>query len=391
MGFEMIVKQLFHFSLFIISYVVLLFPAAVLALGRRAKEKVYEPPEEPHLPRVHLMIAAKNEQEHLAARLENVLELEYPRDRLRITVLANGCTDNTEEIARNYANRGVELLSLPDVGKTAAQNIGVASDSSDVVAFTDANVSFQKDTLLHLVAPFQDPGVGAVSGNHVYLKNDKATSATESLYWNTAETSLKSAESRLGGTLGAPGSVYAVRRALYVPLPADLISDFCEPLVIRARGHRVVFSPRAIATEEAESSFKLEYQRKQRIVQRSVYSLVRLRWLLNPSEHPNLSLFLVSHKVLRWLLPHFVIIALVSSMIRIVSGRPSFLERSYFLASTLAGFLVLLGRGLGAEKPVPVLSHAYYFYLQMRAAILGVYQGLTKKGLVTWVPTRKDG
>lgn len=375
-------------SLFLLVYTFLLFPLLLLVLsGRKAEAGWPELPDD-ELPTVELFISARNEESSVAEKIENSLNLHYPGDRLQITLLANGCTDKTVEIANGYSGRGVHVQEYDEIGKTESQNRGAAKSNADILAFTDANTLFETDALKKLVAPFADSSVGSVSGRHRYRDNGRATDATESAYWNVFETSMKRAESATGGLIGANGSIYAVRRERYVPLPSDVISDLMEPLLIAANGYHTVYAEGAIAWETAEADFQAELARKERIVRRSVASILKYPELLNPLRHGRLSLLLWSHKVLRWLSPFLVGIALLASVFRILSGRGKSIDLLLFGGASIGGFLGLLGRGLGTEKPIPVLSHTYYVYLMLRAAVMGVYRAVAHGSQTTWDHTR---
>jgi len=374
--------------LLLLFYSFLLFPVILLAAASRKRETEWAIPEDADLPQVELFISARNEQAGIAGRIENCLNLKYPKGRLQTTVLANGCKDNTVEIARGYDDRGVRVLEFGEIGKTEAQNRAAADSEAEILAFTDANTLFEEDALRPLVAPFTESAIGAVSGRHRYRNGERATDATESAYWNFLETGLKRAESRTGGLIGANGSIYAVRREQYIPLPADAISDLLEPLLIAQAGYRTVYAPEAVAWESAEQDFRAELARKERIVRRSVASVLKFPELLNPGRNGRLALLLWSHKVLRWLSPFLLGAALLASTLRILTRRNNGFDVAVFGASSLLGFFGLLGRGLGSERPIPLLSHAYYLVLMLRAAATGVFNAVTKGSQMIWDHTR---
>ncbi|MFH0883835.1 MAG: glycosyltransferase [bacterium] len=375
-------------SILLLLYSLVLFPVILLVVAARKREAEWKIPNDADLPSMELFISARNEQAAIAKKIENSLQLRYPRDRLQVTVLANGCTDGTVEIGRRYEDRGVRVYEYGEIGKTEAQNRGVDDSQAEILAFTDANTLFEVDALVRLVAPFADDTIGAVSGRHRYRNNGRASEATESAYWNIFETVLKRAESATGGLIGANGSIYALRREHYIPLPSDVISDLMEPLLIAAKGFRTVYVVDAVAWETAEEEFKAELARKERIVRRSVASLFKYPELLNPLRHGRLACLLWSHKVLRWLSPFLVGMVLVGSTLRILIGRGRTADLFLFGGSSIAGFFALLGRGLGTEKPIPLLSHAYYIFLMLRAAFKGVYRAIAYGSQTTWNHTR---
>jgi cellulose synthase/poly-beta-1,6-N-acetylglucosamine synthase-like glycosyltransferase len=372
----------------LIFYHFFLFHIGLIAISNKFPKNSYERLSDDFLPDVSLLISAKNEESCIEDKIENSLALNYPKGKLKITIIANGCTDKTVSIVKRYFEKGINLIEYNDIGKTEAQNKAVNDSNSEIIVFSDSNTPYECDAIRNLILPFSDPSIGAVSGRHIYTNTDDATGASESTYWNLIETKLKISEARVGGIIGANGSIYAVRKKCYVPLPPDVISDFIEPLLIASNGFRTEYAPEAIAYEKSEKEFSDEYNRKSRIVQRSVYSLLKYPQLLNPSINPRLALMLFSHKVLRWLTPFLAVISLSASTLQVVRGKGTKLNLFIFIGFTILGFFALLGRGVGREKSVPGLTHAYYIFLMFKAAMVGVYKAITEGEYTTWNPTR---
>jgi len=365
-------------------YHFIMFPLILLGVASSRKEKSYTPWDEDRLPTIDLLIAAKNEASCLREKLDNSCDLDYPAEKLRIIVLANGCTDETVKVAESNSIGRITVLEFDDIGKTEAQNRAVSESSSDIVVFSDANTLYDSDALRKLIVPFTDPAVGVVSGRHKYRRNGSAADSTEGAYWNIFETGLKRAESRTGGLIGANGSIYALRRELYEPLPPDVISDFIEPLLISLRGYRTEYAPDAVAWEVAESNLHEELARKERIVRRSFSSLLKYPQLLDPGRSGRISWLIWSHKVLRWFAPFLGALALLGSLLRILTGKGGKIDYTVFGGSTILGFFALLGRGLGTEKAIPLLSHSYYLVLMLKAASTGVIKALRDGSQITW-------
>jgi cellulose synthase/poly-beta-1,6-N-acetylglucosamine synthase-like glycosyltransferase len=376
---------LFYTPIALLAYQFVIFPLILFLFSRLRIEADYAEMPEDKLPSIAFVIAARNEEDVIAEKIENSLELHYPKDRLQIFVAANGCTDDTVSIVQSYADRGVILLEYGEIGKTEAQNRAAKSCVQDIIVFSDANTPYAEDAVFELVKPFVDPLVGCVAGNHVYQDHGDSRSATEGFFWNRIETFYKRAESATGGAIGAMGSIYALRRELYIPLPNNVVHDFWEPVLIAARGYRTVFGEFAVCYERAEDpDLKIEYQRKLRIVQQAFYSLVRYRWILNPLKYPRLSWLIISHKLMRWLTPFFIAIPLMAGSLRLVTGKGRMPELAYFVGMSLFGFLAVLGRGFGRTTPVPVLTPAYYTLLMFFAAAKGIYTSFAGDQLSTW-------
>jgi len=376
---------IFTLCLGLVIYHLFLFPVILLVAGARTKKKNYSLPETlKDYPTIEIFIASRNEEACIAEKIKNSKLLDYPKEKLKITVLANGCSDNTCHIVKDFSEQGIGLLEYDEIGKTESQNRAVETSKADIIVFSDANTLYKENALLELIKPFTDEKVGAVSGRHLYLPTDESAGSTENTYWNVIEVNLKKAEAKTGGLIGANGSIYAIRRELYVKLPASVISDFWEPLMIAFNGYRTEYAPDAISFEHAETKHLDEYKRKERIVQRSAYSLLQFPWTLNPLNNPRLSWLIFSHKVLRWLTPVLLIIALISSFIRLVTYRGNLIDGLYFAGSTIIIFIGLIGHGLIKEKKIPVVSHIYYILLMFKAAILGVFKAVTKGEFTVW-------
>ena len=268
-----------------------------------------------------LIVTAYNEQAVLRDKLENTFALEYPAGRLQVVVVSDGSTDGTDEVARSYEGRPgyLFLRQDPNAGKTAAQNAAVRAATGDVLVFSDANSMYAPDALQQLVMSLAE-GVGCVCGELRYTNPERAGAGEgEGYYWRY-EQFLKRLESRLGALVGANGSIYAVRRELFEELDPRIISDFILPIRLRRRGHRVVYAPGAVAEEESGRGFGEELRRRRRIVARSLYGLWREAGALNPFAHPLLAFQILSHKVVRWLVPVLLLVLLAAGAAAAAEG-----------------------------------------------------------------------
>ncbi len=300
---------IFWAALFLIVYTYLIYPVLLwlLAAGRQRPE--YAPLGE--WPAASLIIAAHNEEAVLRAKLENALAMDYPAERLDIIVVSDASTDGTDRIAAEFAGRGVRLhRQAVRRGKTEAQNAGVRLARGEFVAFSDANSLYAPSALKRLLAPFADGRIGCVCGELQYANPDEQGAGKgEGLYW-CYEQFLKRRESLLSSALGANGAIYALRRALFVELPGDVISDFVAPLRAWRRGFRIAYEPTAVATEYSSGRFGDECRRRRRIVSRSLYGLWTEAGVLNPLTHFFFAFQMFSHKLLRWLVPVWLLVVL---------------------------------------------------------------------------------
>src|SRR5881398_3253321 len=263
------------------------------------------------LPHVSVLIAAYNEQQCIGQRIENLLAQDYPADKLEILVGSDASTDETDAIVQHHAARGVKLSRAERSGKAGVLSRLVALSKGEVLVMTDANTDFERDAIRRLVQPLRDDEVGLVCGR-LRLHSPAGAPVTESAYWKL-ESVLKLYESRRGCVMGANGGIYAVRRHLFPPLPAGtVVDDFVAALRVLQSGYEVRYEPEAVAHEEAAPGHADEYRRRVRIAAGCFRALSHFRDLLSP-RHGFTSFALWSHKVLRWFVPHAMVVALVTN------------------------------------------------------------------------------
>jgi cellulose synthase/poly-beta-1,6-N-acetylglucosamine synthase-like glycosyltransferase len=312
-------------SLALIAYVYVGYPLLLVVWSRLMGRPTHA--DSSHVPGVSVIVVVRNEAARLAARLDNLLGLDYPADRRQVIVVSDGSTDSTSDLLRRYAPV-VDSVRLPPVGKAEALNHGVPLARFDTLVFADARQLFAPDTLREIVAPLADPAVGAVSGELVldgetaerrHGCERRAESRTDAgdrrvharsviaegmgLYWKY-EKSLRRMESAVGSMLGATGAVYAMRRSLWQPLPpGTLLDDVLAPMRVVLRGRRVVFHEAARAFDRASESSEVESRRKVRTQAGNVQILWLEPRLLVPFVNP-VWIQYVSHKVGRLAVPY---------------------------------------------------------------------------------------
>jgi cellulose synthase/poly-beta-1,6-N-acetylglucosamine synthase-like glycosyltransferase len=322
--------------------------------------------DEAHLPRLSLIIPAYNEERVIAGKLENVLGLDYPRDRLEVLV-ASESNDGTDDIVARHAPQGVILIpSAVRRGKVANQHRAVERATGDVLVFTDANAMLRRDALRKLARCFADPRVGSVSGRLAYRTPYGTASAYgEEIYWDM-EQLVKRASSRLGSLPGANGSLFALRRPLYRPLSADRGDDFELPIRVILQGYESILEPEAVSEEAPAGTYRDEYRRKVRIINWMVVSALILlkeavakgRWLL--------ALQLLSHKLNRWAVP-FWLLALLPVSLWLAAAQPAYLAAVGLQVVVYVLALVGLAMDL-TGLPVPSLVGLPLYFAMVNAA-----------------------
>ena len=290
-----VAKVLFWGSLGALAWTHVGYPLAAGALARARRRPVAADPGAE--PAVTVVVAAYNEEAVIERRLDNLLALDYPADRLEIVVASDASTDRTNELVEAVAAREprVRLLDCPRGGKVAAQDRAVRETSGDVVAFSDANATWAPDALRHLVADLADPEVAYVCGR--LRLEDAAGSNREGLYWRY-ELWLREQESRLGSITGGNGSIYALNRGDYLEVDPRWGHDLAFPYRMVQAGRRAVYQPRAHAFEEPTPTNEAEYARKVRMFEHCWEITLRgsMLWRLPPGYFVSI----VSHRLLRY-------------------------------------------------------------------------------------------
>ena len=375
---------IFWAALFLVVYTYIIYPVLLwlLAAGRKMPE--YAPLGE--WPTASLIIAAHNEEAVLRAKLENALAMDYPAERLDIIVVSDASTDGTDRIAAEFAERGVRLhRQEARGGKTEAQNAGVRLARGQFVAFSDANSMYAPSALKRLLAPFADERIGCVCGELQYANPDEQGAGKgEGLYWRY-EQFLKRRESLLSSALGANGAIYALRRELFVELRGDIISDFVAPLHAWRRGFRIAYEPTAVATEYSSVRFGDELRRRRRIVSRSLYGLWTAAGVLNPFAHFFFALQMFSHKLLRWLVPVWLVVVLAVNIPLATDGYYGLLLVLQVAFYGLAALGLLLPERLGRCWLFYVPA---YFTATNWGTLLGLLSFLTGRRHRVWQPAR---
>jgi poly-beta-1,6-N-acetyl-D-glucosamine synthase len=315
------------------------------------------------LPTVTVLLAVRNAANLIEARLENLLDQNYPSDLLTVVVVSNGSMDGTETVAREvampYGHRVRVLTSPAGDGKAGALNTAAAAAIGEIVVFADARQQFDADAVLRLVQGFRTAEIGAVSGRLLIGSSGSADRGGVARYWEL-ETQLRFAEGVTGSVVGATGAIYAVRRDLLRPLPAGVIlDDVYLPMQVVLQGYRVVLEPTAIAFDRPSQNLRAEYRRRVRTMVGNLELLRLMPELLVPSRNPIFFRY-ISHKLLRVLAPVFSLGLLVSS----IALQGAAYDR------IAGGLMVAYGLGvIGIVRPTRVLALPTAFLLLNAAGL----------------------
>lgn len=334
-------EWVFWSAAIVVLYVYAGYPV-LIACGARLRARLVR--KGVWAPTVSVVMAVYNEGKVVEAKLDNLLALHFPPDRLEIVVVSDGSTDDTDDRVAAYRSRGVRLIRLPGRrGKGAALNEGVAVARGEIVVFVDARQQVDAMALRRLAENFRDESVGAVGGRLVLGGMDGQDTEGFGAYWRY-ELWLRRHESRMDSMLGATGALYAIRRALWKPLPPEaILDDVLIPMRIILQGYRVVYEPEAIAFDRLSDQVPDEFSRKVRTLAGNFQLLALCPSLLLPIRNRVWFQFM-SHKVGRLVVPPCLVLLFLSSAV---------LEHGFYQAAFGAQ---LLWYGVAACAGIPRLQ-----------------------------------
>jgi cellulose synthase/poly-beta-1,6-N-acetylglucosamine synthase-like glycosyltransferase len=352
-----VLKVLFWGSLAALVWTHVLYPIAAAAAARMLMRGIRR--DDGFVPTVSVIVAAWNEEAVIERRLENLLALDYPAEKIELVVASDASSDRTDELVERFTARGVRLVRCPRGGKVAAQNHTVPQTSGELLAFSDANATWAPDALRKLVRSFADPDVAYACGR---LRLERADGSNrEGAYWRY-ELWLRGSESRLGSVTGGNGSIYAVRRTDYVDVDPRFGHDLSLPYLMVQRGRRAVYDAEAVASEKPTPTNEDEFRRKVRMFEHCWLIVGKGRMLRR--QPPGYALELVSHRHLRY----------ASGLLHLV-----LLGASVGLVAVRAGWVydVALGGQLGLLAAAVVgVGIARYYVLVSWATVVALWNAL---------------
>ncbi len=323
--------------------------------------------------KLSIIIAARNEEKKIAAKLQDCLNLEWPANLLEILVVSDNSTDRTDEIVKDFVTRDPRVHLLTghgSLGKSAAQNLAVQSASGDLLFFTDADTRTRPDALRILMENFSDPKVGLVTAN-VYLgEPGNAVAEGQGMYWRF-ELFLRKLESELGILATGSGQALLMRKELFRPLPTVYGDDCVLPLDVRLQGYRVVQDTRVIVYDIMPNSINGELKARIRMTARNWSGTLSRPGILNPFSFPVTAWALVSHKLLRWLTPFFLAVMLLANILLSLHG-----DWKLLCALQLAFYMAAIIGWLRARKGAPawVFAYPFSFCLANVGFLLGMFK-----------------
>jgi cellulose synthase/poly-beta-1,6-N-acetylglucosamine synthase-like glycosyltransferase len=370
-------ELLFWFSVAWLLYVYAGYPFSLWILG--VLRPFRSGKGEHVLPRVSVLISARNEEKDIERKVQETLQWDYPVDFLQLLIASDASEDRTDEILAKIADSRLTVMRMGRrVGKNEALNRLASQATGDILFFTDANSHIASDCLRKMVGHFADSRVGCVTGVEQTIHDEGQAVVSGTRAYLGYESSVAQLESRIGSVLVCDGAIFCIRRNLFAQLQPDLANDLELPLRIGGLGYALLFDPSARASEKSTASSREEFSRKQRIAAQGILGFWRLRKALKGIR----TWQFLSRKLLRWLVPVPLTVLLIASAA--LAHNKFFLV---FLALQLAAYAaaliaaVLESMGLRAGKPISI---CYYFILVHIAAILGVVQACLGRRFAVW-------
>ena len=373
-------QTLFWIALLFVTYTYVGYPLVVWLLARARGPEPSPNETLTDWPAVTVVIAVHNEQARVLTKIANLIDLDYPADRLQWIFVSDGSTDATNDLLREQA-RG-RLIAYPQrQGKPHALNTALREVTTPIVVFADVRQHIERSAVRKLVTRLMQPGIGAVSGELTHVEPGTQSAASIGLYWRY-EKWIRKSESRLASTVGATGALYAMRVADYTPLASDtILDDFEQPMLVARRGMRVVFEPGALIFDELQADMSGERKRKIRTLTGNFQSFARHPWMFVPWQNP-LWLQFLSHKVFRLLVPYALMVMLLTCAFLPTPWMALFLPGQLLFYAMAA-----IGTRVASFKRMRLVSFAGVFVEMNWAAVLALRNWLAGGVNARWEKT----
>ena len=374
-----------------VGYGVLLYLLVLLKRMVKGKPKQIELPEDSQLPDVAFMVCAYNEQDVVEMKMQNIHDLDYPKEKLHVIWVTDGSSDNTNEYLKAYPE--VEVIYSPERrGKTAALNHGLSMVTSDITVMTDANTMVNREAIREIVRCMQDPKVACVAGEKRVMSRHEGEIAAdgEGLYWKY-ESALKRLDSELYSAMGAAGELNAIRTHLYERMPETaLLDDFVMSMRMVEQGYKIAYTSEAYAMEYGSANLEEESKRKRRIAAGGLQSSWWLRSMMNPFKNFMVAFQFVSHRVLRWSITPIALMALIPLNVALVMMKAGTVYTIIWILQILFYLTAFSGYLLEQHGHKNKLLYVPYYFLFMNINVFrGMHYLKTHQGGGTWEKAKR--
>ena len=374
-----------------VGYGILLYLLVLLKRLVKGKPQQMALPADSQLPDVAFMVCAYNEQDVVEMKMQNIRELDYPKDKLHVIWVTDGSSDNTNEYLKAYPD--VKIVFSPERrGKTAALNHGISQVKSEITVMTDANTMVNREAIREIVRCMQDPQVACVAGEKRVLSRHEGEIAAEGegLYWKY-ESTLKRLDSELYSAMGAAGELNAIRTKLYEPMPETaLLDDFVMSMRMIEQGYKITYTSDAYAMEYGSANLEEESKRKRRIAAGGLQSSWWLRSMMNPFKNFVVAFQFVSHRVLRWSITPIAMMALIPLNVALVMMKAGTVYTIIWILQILFYLAAFSGYQLEQRGRKNKLLYVPYYFLFMNVNVFrGMHYLRTHQGGGTWEKAKR--
>ncbi|MCX7727531.1 MAG: glycosyltransferase family 2 protein [Chitinispirillaceae bacterium] len=378
-----ICEIVFFLSLSFLAYSYILYPLLLFVLSSLFNKKTKI--AEDYFPSVGVLVPAFNEEKVIRKKIDNILSLEYPQEKLSVWVGSDCSNDATDEIVKSYNDKKIHLWRAPErMGKTGILNNLAPLIDAEIILFTDANTIHCKESLAMLARHFADDTVGGVAGQieHINLSEEEKG---EHIY-RSFESMLKQYESKLHSTISAYGGFYAIRKKLFKPIPYNSYSndDVLIPINIIRQGYRMIYEPEAISKEDISGNIKSEFKRRIRIGAGNFQAFCWLLDFVNPLRGWP-AFCLISHKFTRWFSPFFILFLIISSSILFFKSECD-IYKAFFMSFSIIFLCGLLHKVIQLR----FTKHIFYFFAMNLALLMGFFRFVKGIKSATWSRTERN-
>lgn len=374
---------IFFLSALLCGFSYFLYPVILKALPTRKTGTLYE--GEAAVKQITLIITAHNEEKRIREKLENTLEIDYPRDALEILIASDCSTDQTDEIVLSYAQHGVKLVRADErKGKEYAQLCAIREARGEILVFSDVATKIESQAMWQISNAFSDPQVGAISSEDRFVSRDGSV-VGEGAYVRY-EMWLRRLESQRAGLVGLSGSFFAARKDVCEEWDIESPSDFNTALNCAKKGYVAISCPEIVGVYSDVKDPSLEYRRKLRTIIRGITAIYRHPEVLNPFKMGLFAFQVWSHKVLRWAVPWFMVVFFIVSLALCSEG---WIYAVALWGQLLFYMIVLLGHFAPKLREHTVVKIPYFFVQVNVAIAVATIKFFTGTRMTTWTPSKR--
>lgn len=358
------------------------YPASLIILDKIYKDKKNVKNYD-YIPNVTLLIVAHNEEKVIKQKLENVIKIDYPNDKLEILISSDNSSDRTNNIVKQFirdnGNYNIKLYEVKErKGKTNAQNEAVRIATGEIIVMTDANAMLHRLAVRELVASFTDKDIAYVTGQLIYINDEEWTSKSEATYWDF-DLKMREVESRIQTITAGNGALYACRADEYVEFNPIECHDSIMPIYYALEGKRAISNHDAKAFEKAGQTEGDEFSRKVRMARKLLSRILPSIKILNIYKYRWFTYFYLGHRTTRYLLGPLHILLYIANGCILKSGwfyQLCFIGQTFFYIGALIKMVFKVDNKF--------LNMMYYYCLTLVAQLKGMYNQLAGKSKPFW-------